>query len=428
MKLIIFEDLNAAADFYPISLSRPVFELRCGILNLAEKISRHLKVEPSAYLVRPYLVPTFRRRTKTAINDLSEIGSGPVLMVNGQVKSGGLSVATDGPSEIGMKGDRVVYCRLVGKDIAKIDAGKIGTETLPLVDGHNIPARQVSAHVKLYEYSWDVMLESPHEIAHDFQLLGRRGIEGTVEQPNAIRGSKDDVYVGTGARIHPMVVIDASNGPVYLSEDVEVHPFTRIEGPAFVGRKSLLLGAKLREGCSIGPVCRVGGEVEESVMHAYSNKYHDGFLGHAYVGEFVNLGALTTNSDLKNDYTDVEVILNGRKIDTHSTKVGSIIGDHTKTSIGTLFNTGSIVGAMAVIMATGQPLPKAIPSFAWFINGVVTKGFGHKKLYETAKTATGRRKVEWTPDDLDLWEKIYEITAPERDEAIRKGRKQMVRK
>jgi UDP-N-acetylglucosamine diphosphorylase / glucose-1-phosphate thymidylyltransferase / UDP-N-acetylgalactosamine diphosphorylase / glucosamine-1-phosphate N-acetyltransferase / galactosamine-1-phosphate N-acetyltransferase len=163
-------------------------------------------------------------------------------------------------------------------------------------------------------------------------------------------------------------------------------------------------------------------------MHAYSNKYHDGFLGHAYVGEFVNLGALTTNSDLKNDYTSVEVMLNGQKVNTGSTKVGSIIGDHTKTSIATLFNTGSIVGAMGLLMATGEPLPKAIPSFAWFIGGVVTKGFGHKKLYETAKTATSRRKVEWTQDDLDLWEKIYEITAPERDEAIRKGRKQMVRK
>ncbi len=282
--------------------------------------------------------------------------------------------------------------------------------------------------MKFYDYSWDIMLDSPHEIAHDFKLLGKSGIEGSVEEPSAIRGSKGDVYIAAGATVHPMVVIDASNGPVYLSEDVEVHPFTRIEGPAFVGNKSLLLGTKLREGCSIGPVCRVGGEVEESIMHAYSNKYHDGFLGHAYVGEFVNLGALTTNSDLKNDYTDVEVILNGQKVNTHSTKVGSIIGDHTKTSIATLFNTGSIIGAMGLIMATGQPLPKSIPSFSWFINGVVTKGFGHKKLYETAKTATSRRKVEWTQDDLDLWEKIYEITAEERNAAIKKGRKQMVRK
>ena len=130
-------------------------------------------------------------------------------------------------------------------------------------------------------------------------------------------------------------------------------------------------------------MCRVGGEVEESIIQGYSNKYHDGFLGHAYVGEWVNLGALTTNSDLKNDYSNVSVIARrqARRFDTGSTKVGSLIGDHTKTSIGTLFNTGAYVGAMAVIAATGKPLPKFIPSFAWFLEGVVTKGFGKKALY-----------------------------------------------
>ena len=169
---------------------------------------------------------------------------------------------------------------------------------------------------------------------------------------------------------------------------MEVHPFTRIEGPCYIGPKCILLGAKCREGMSIGPMCRVGGEVEESIIQGYSNKYHDGFLGHAYVGEWVNLGALTTNSDLKNDYSSVSVVLDGKApIDTGSTKVGSIIGDHTKTSIGTLLNTGSFVGAMALLLATGKPLPKHIPSFAWFIEGVVSKGFGKGKLYETAKTA-----------------------------------------
>ena len=145
-----------------------------------------------------------------------------------------------------------------------------------------------------------------------------------------------------------MVVIDAEHGPVYIDEGAEIHPFTRIEGPCYVGKKSILLGAKCREGNSIGPMCRVGGEVEESIIHGYSNKYHDGFLGHAYVGEWVNLGALTTNSDLKNDYSSVSVMLDGHTpIDTGSTKVGSLIGDHTKTSIGTLLNTGAYVGAMA---------------------------------------------------------------------------------
>ena len=184
-----------------------------------------------------------------------------------------------------------------------------------------------------------------------------------------------------------------------------------------------MLGTKLREGCSIGPVCRVGGEVEESVIHGFSNKYHDGFLGHAYVGQWVNLGALTTNSDLKNDYSTVEVMMGGKTIDTKSTKVGSMIGDHVKTSIGTLLNTGAVVGSMSLIMTKGEPLPKSLPCFSWFLEGVVTKGFGRKKLYQTAKTAMGRRKQEWTEAEEALWDHVFELTKEERNAAVKKGRK-----
>jgi hypothetical protein len=146
------------------------------------------------------------------------------------------------------------------------------------------------------------------------------------------------------------------------------------------------------------------------------------------VGEWVNLGALTTNSDLKNDYSSVSVMLDGKTaIDTGSTKVGSLIGDHTKTSIGTLFNTGSVVGAMSLIMATGKPLPKFIPSFAWFLEGIVTKGFGKGKLYETAKIAMSRRKCQWTDAEQAMWDAIFALTAPERDEAVKKGRRNMMR-
>jgi UDP-N-acetylglucosamine diphosphorylase/glucosamine-1-phosphate N-acetyltransferase len=203
-----------------------------------------------------------------------------------------------------------------------------------------------------------------------------------------------------------------------------VHPFTRIEGPCYVGRKSILLGTKCREGNSIGPVCRVGGEVEESIILGYSNKYHDGFLGHAYVGEWVNLGALTTNSDLKNDYSDVSVTLDGRNpVKTGSTKVGSLIGDHTKTSIGALFNTGAYVGAMSLIMSTGKPLPKFIPSFSYLLDGLVTKGFGKKNLYKTAEVAMGRRQCEWTEADERMWDAVFETTAEVRNAAIRRGRR-----
>jgi hypothetical protein len=170
-------------------------------------------------------------------------------------------------------------------------------------------------------------------------------------------------------------------------------------------------------------MCRVGGEVEESIIHGHSNKYHDGFLGHAYVGEWVNLGALTTNSDLKNDYSSVSVLMNGKTVSTGSTKVGSFIADHVKTSIGTLLNTGTIVGTMAILVATGSPLPKYIPPFAWFLNGVVGKGFGLTPLIETARIAMSRRKVDMTEADEKLLRHVYELTAEDRLAQVRRARK-----
>ena len=316
---------------------------------------------------------------------------------------------------------RVFYAR-----IAKTDLAKLKTDSFDaLLDSAQeaLPAAEAPA---AWNYTWDLVLANPAQLAADFAAAGRSGIEGRIEEPSAIRGSRKDVYVAPGAVVHPMVVIDAEHGPVYLDEGVEVHPFTRIEGPCYVGRKSILLGCKCREGNSIGPMCRLGGEVEESIIHGYSNKYHDGFLGHAYVGQWVNLGALTTNSDLKNDYSSVSIVLDGRTpVSTGSTKVGALIGDHTKTSIGTLLNTGAYLGAMTIIATNGKLLPKFIPSFGWYIEGAVTKGFGKQKLYSTAKTAMSRRKCAWTEADQSLWDAIYEMTAPERDEAIRKGRKQL---
>jgi UDP-N-acetylglucosamine diphosphorylase/glucosamine-1-phosphate N-acetyltransferase len=416
MRLVIFED-EQFENFYPLSLCRAVFELRCGIDDLATKISRWAGRDADAYLIRSYLAETFKARIGGTVNDLSGLAGQRVLFANGRLLAGG---GGKPPQDRGAYwlADGSLGWLVTDKDVSSVGSYR---ELAALAEGE--PRKDCPG--KAFSYIWDVMLASPHQIAEDFRALGRRGIEGTVEEPSAIRGDKNDVYIARGTTVQPMVVIDASGGPVWLDEHVQVHPFTRIEGPAYVGPKSVLLGTKLREGCSIGPVCRVGGEVEETVIQGFSNKYHDGFLGHAYVGEWVNLGALTTNSDLKNDYSTVEVVLNGKKINTGSTKVGSIIGDHTKTSIATLFNTGAIVGSMALIVATGSLLPKAIPSFAWFVNGVVTKGFGRYTLYQTAKTAMGRRDKQWTQADQALWEHIYELTREEREEAIRRGRRQM---
>jgi UDP-N-acetylglucosamine diphosphorylase / glucose-1-phosphate thymidylyltransferase / UDP-N-acetylgalactosamine diphosphorylase / glucosamine-1-phosphate N-acetyltransferase / galactosamine-1-phosphate N-acetyltransferase len=424
MRLILFDGpVSRRSHFHPLSLSRPIWELRCGMTSLADKLIAKTGAADVASFVPEYLAEVYRTQTARPVNDPATLAGDDLLLVNGRVKAAGLNVAPTGPSEAAWTAEgECLYARIARADLARLETGSI--DALLASAAKILPPAK--AEVPAWSYTWDLILANPAQLAEDFAAAGRSGIEGTVEEPSAIRGHRRDVYIAPGAVIHPMVVIDAEHGPVYIDEGAVVHPFTRIEGPCYLGKNAMLLGAKCREGNSIGPFCRVGGEIEESILQGYSNKYHDGFLGHAYVGEWVNLGAMTTNSDLKNDYSSVSVTLDGKNpINTGSTKVGSLIGDHTKTAIGTLLNTGAYVGAMGVLVGTGKPLPKFVPSFAWFLDGVVTKGFGKSRLYATAKVAMSRRGREWTPAEQAMWDTIFDMTAPSRDDAIKKGRRAM---
>ncbi len=424
MRLILLDRVNEKRyHFDPLALSRPIWELRCGMTSLGEKLVARFGTSDVACFVPPYMAAVYAEQTGRPVNDPATLAGDDLLVVSGRVKADRLDLEGTGPSLVAADADgEILLARIAQTDLAGLETGSIDE----LLESAKAELPAAGVEVPAWNYTWELVLENPEQLTRDFAAAGRSGFEGTVEQPGAVRGSKSDVYVAPGALIHPMVVLDAAEGPIYIDEDAEIHPFTRIEGPCYIGRKSILFGAKCREGNSIGPVCRIGGEVEESIIHGYANKYHDGFLGHAYVGEWVNLGAMTTNSDLKNDYTSVSVTLDGHApIDTGSTKVGSLIGDHVKTSIGTLLNTGAYVGAMALIATNGKLLPKFIPSFAWFLGGVVTKGFGKRKLYETAAAAMVRRGCEWTPAQEDMWNEIFNITAPPRDTAVKKGRRML---
>lgn len=426
MRLVLVDSLfELRSNFYPLTLGRPLWELRVGMSSLAEKLVATIQPDDTTYFVPDYMADVYRAGVDQPVNDMAALAGDDLILVNPVVKVEDFNVPAKGASEIGLdEQGMVIYVRISKEDAKKLPSDDI--ETFIASAKESLP--NVSCKIPVWNYIWDLVLANGEIITAEFAAAGRNGFEGSLEEPVAIRGNKKDVYVAPGVKVHPMVTIDAEHGPVYIDERVEIHPFTRIEGPCYIGADSILLGAKCREGNSIGPCCRIGGEVEESIIHGYSNKYHDGFLGHSYVGEWVNLGAQTSNSDLKNDYSNVSVMLDGqRAIDTGSTKVGSLIGDHVKTSIGTLLNTGSYVGAMALIMATGKPLPKHVPSFAWFIEGIVTKGFGKGRLYETAKTAMSRRKCEWTPAMEAMWNVVFEMTAPVRKKAIKKGRRSLLK-
>jgi UDP-N-acetylglucosamine diphosphorylase/glucosamine-1-phosphate N-acetyltransferase len=278
----------------------------------------------------------------------------------------------------------------------------------------------------LLRYPWQLIDHNAELISAEFPLATEgKESEGKLEQGAVIYGGDSSkVYLGKGAVVHPTVVLDVTHGPIFIGDNTIVYPPTRIEGPAYIGKGTWIVGGKIREGSNIGDVCRVGGEVEESIIHGYSNKYHDGFLGHAYVGEWVNLGALTTNSDLKDTYGSVRINIEGEgKVDA-GTKVGCFIGDQVKTSIGVLIYTGKRIGIFSHVhgVATDD-----VPSFTIWAKSVGAPGDAVELLLESAleihKRVLARRKIEATPEELELIRTLFELTREERERAgVRQGR------
>jgi UDP-N-acetylglucosamine diphosphorylase/glucosamine-1-phosphate N-acetyltransferase len=216
------------------------------------------------------------------------------------------------------------------------------------------------------------------------------------------------IHIAPGARVKPGVVLDAEEGPIHIDRDALVQPNVVLEGPCYIGPGSIVRpGAAIRGGTTIGPVCKVGGEIEASIIHGYTNKQHHGFLGHSYVAEWVNLGADTVTSDLKNTYGTIRVFINGVGVETGEHLIGSIIGDHSKTGIGTILPTGCVIGVAASVF-TQRPLPKFIPSFAWLTDEGMTS-YRVEKAVQIARTVMLRRDVCLSDEERQLLEQVAQV-------------------
>ncbi len=409
MNICIFED-GGWKNLYPLTLFRPAFELRCGFNLLREKIVRKFPENKILFLMRDHLVPTFEKRVPDSpVNNLDSLKQEDLLMINGRLlMDEKTSIPLEGDEEVGISGETIVYARLKKTSLEKCASLNV-TDFLGKVKGA-APTKQLEK-VFLITNLWDLINKNGEQIVEDFNVLGAR-IEGELSPQAAVVGEKSQLFIGKSAQIHPFVVLDTTGGPVIIDEDAIVYPHSRIEGPSCVGKKSKIVGGKVRECSSIGPVTMVGGEVEEIIFQGYANKFHDGFFGHSYICEWVNLGALATNSDIKNNYGPVKLYVNGELTNSGELKVGSFIGDHSKLGIGTLLNTGTVVGACSNIFSGGMP-PKFVPSFSWG-SGNKLEEFKLEKAIETAEKVLGRRKVKQTDEDVELIKKVYEITADER--------------
>jgi UDP-N-acetylglucosamine diphosphorylase/glucosamine-1-phosphate N-acetyltransferase len=422
MRVCLFEDRDVAL-LEPLTCTRPAFELLSGQTTLAHKQLRHFGQRDGGYLVRPYLADLVRlRQPAMPVNDLAWLRAGPAILVNSRwLPPPEPATNLTGPCLATIAGE-VAYA-IVGPDqLAGCSAETLEDcletwkQKLPI---HPAPGRLVS-------YLWGLVQDNAAQLCRDFTYA--RGADPTCPATIALVGSHNQLKVDPTARLEPMVAVDTTGGPVVVDREAVVTAFSRLEGPCYIGPRTHVLGAKIRGGTTLGPCCRIGGEVEASIVLGYSNKYHDGFLGHAYLGEWVNLGAGTNNSDLRNDYAEVTVTVNGRRVPTGLNKVGCFIGDHAKTGLGALLNTGSNIGIFANLLPSGSLLPKHVPAFASWWNGALVDRGNLPDLLQTAATVMQRRGLEFTEKHAALFRTLFDQTAGQRRQVVREAEQRRLRR
>lgn len=413
MRWYIYED-KLAEQLCPLALARPVFELVCGREGLRRRVQRWFPTAEWGALVRPYLAETFAEECPRArVNDNGFLAPSPTLLINGRwMPDRRLTAADVTLDNAGFIDGHLAWIAVSPEEAAVLDSSCFDEE-LQLIARNR---RVVEAMGTMIEHPWDLVDRNRRQLELDFVD------EGVSEIPHSPHvqclGDPADVYVANESTIDPYVVIDTTDGPVSIDRNVHIQSFTRIAGPCHIGEGTRIFRGLISGGTTIGPHCRIGGEIEESILHSHVNKYHEGFLGHSYVCPWVNLGAITTTSDLKSDYSSVKVPLQGQMVDSGISKVGSFIGDHTKTAIDSMFNTGSAIGVMTLVLPGGRLLPRHIPSFCNVSFGELACDWPLDQNIATAKIAMSRRGCEFTPAAERLFRLLYEKTESERSAAM----------
>lgn len=385
---ILFDDSNRN-NLLPLTFTRPVSELRIGITTIKEKWELLLQSTCSFHTV-DYLTRKYPVKLETdnlfvnaavvpdekLIQDILKLKTGELLKKKNLI----IAYRSDQPENIvknGWEGRFITF--------------------------------NYDEEIVCIEHSWDIFEKNDKVLRDDFNRITRRRKSQKLSPTNTLLG-EENIFAEEGAKCE-CATINATTGPVYIGSDVEIMEGTVIRGPlALCNHATLKLGSKIYGATTIGPYCKVGGEVHNSVFTGYTSKAHDGFLGNAVLGEWCNLGAGTNNSNLKNNYALVKLwdYTSEHFIDTGLQFCGLIMGDHSKCGINTMFNTGTVVGVSANIFGAGFPR-NFIPSFTW---GGPGKSILYKidKAFETAVVAMARRGIELSEEDKSILLKVFGLT------------------
>ena len=407
--IVIFEDYKCR-NFSPLSLTRPVFMLKSGFFPLFRRV---IMSEPRAmmFISRDYLSDYTEEKTglKVFKTDGDEFDGG-VLFLNGRVID--LELPREMEIEgnvVGIKDGNVAFIGVKDRKLVRNFSGNFFFDEMymeKILDFKDFNVIEVK-NLRMADYIWEIIEINKNVITEDFNRLeADKNPNGKIgESVHIIQ--KYGIYVGKSARIYPGVVIDSEDGPVYIDDGVKIMPGSYIAGPCYIGSSSVIKPQSyIGGGTTVGEVCKVGGEVENSIIHAFSNKQHYGFLGDSYIGEWCNLGAGTCTSNLKNNYGSIKVSIDGNnRVNTGLMFLGAMIGDHSKIGIGTMLNSGTVVGVMCNIFGGGV-ISGFVPSFSW--GG--RDGFTIYKIdraLETAVTVMSRRGKTMRAVEKAVLDELY---------------------
>jgi UDP-N-acetylglucosamine diphosphorylase/glucosamine-1-phosphate N-acetyltransferase len=374
MNIVLFED-EKVSNFYPVTRLRTTDEIRTGRWTQKERASLQFKSEILTYSARELYGDKFKVGDDTLFLNarLKDFSSFADLEADECV------VNKDGDI-LGYRGNKIIE----GKDF----------------DGFNV----LSKEIPMYNFIWDVIADLSERLNSD--LSGDSSL-GQIQSPisNSVHiENKNNVYIGKGVKFGAGVVLETEDAPIWIDDDTVIESHCCIIGPAYIGKKSKVKPCSLLDIVAIGDVVKISGEIEGTIFQGYSNKQHLGFFGHAFIGEWVNLGAGTTNSDLKNNYSKVSVVLEGKRYETGMQFLGTIIGDHSKAAINTTFNTGTIIEPFCNIFGRGYP-PKYVPPFSWWGDSIVE--YKLDKAIETAARVMKRRDIDLSENYRKKIEQLF---------------------
>ena len=364
----LYED-DGWHHFNPLTFNRPVFDLLVGMQTLVDGAKAVLGQRQMTLVCRDYLAESVKRKyPNSPVNKLNV--SRPCLFINASV-----AVTREFIDEINLSLEKNVLFIQDSDIVAMHLSGDVLTQIAPEIE--RVPNQEKlmallreKAVVKALSTSffhrriWDFFASHHDVLRTQFSALGRQGIIKGEQSPYALIKQENNVFVAEQSKIEDFVVLDASKGPIYVGKDVRIKAHSYIEGPTYIGDGSEIHHAVLR-GSSIGPHCKVGGEVSHSIIQGFTNKAHYGYLGHSFLGEWVNLGAGTTNSNLKNNYGSVRLEdATGHQVETGQMFFGVAMGDHVKAGIGSRFNAGTLVGYGSSLFGA-RAHEKWISPFTW---------------------------------------------------------------